>query len=333
MSNMEIVNINRDILILGTNERLIREIGEKTKGLVISDSKTFESVKQARTEIVTLRTSIDKARKTANKTHRDAINDNNNKAEVLTIIISEYEEPLQTQVKNWQDKKSDEKRIKDEAENLRVTAHTDAVNVIRNLPVAYVNASIEDIQGVIEHYLSIEITEDVFEEYAIEARHVLKQSIESMDTMLIAAKLRQAETNRQAEAQTRIDADQKKLDKQREQQEAEARECKKKQDDEKMRLRIQRDELNKKQRESDKKAEQERRRREEKIRSENEEKERQQREEALRPDKEKLIVFADQIRALKGPDVASDDTKYINQCALQLLDRVANIIQQQCNAL
>lgn len=318
VENIESAKKMHEVLILGTNEQLIREIGEKTKGLVISDTKTFESVKQARTEIVTLRTSIDKCLKTANKVHRGHIAENNIKAEVLTVITAEYEEPLQAQVKNWQEKIADEKRIKAETEAVRVAAHTNAINVIRNLSVTHVNASIDQMQCIINHYSNLDITEVVFEEYAIEARQVLRQSLESLVTMQVAAKNSKAETDRQAEVQAQLDEQQKKLDEQREQLEADARKRKKIQDAEDKRLRVQREILEGQQREALQKQA---------------EKERLEREKALRPDKENLFAFADQIRVLTGPDVDSDEAAFIIECALKGLHKVANIIHQQCENL
>lgn len=349
--NIEIVDEENEVLVLGTNERLIREVGEKTKGLVISDSKTFESVKKARTEMVTVRTSIDKARKTANQTHRDAIADNDTQAKALTVIASEYEEPLQGQVKKWEDQKAEEKRIKEEAEQARKAVHISAIDTIRNLPVTHVNASIEELQGVIDHYTALVITEEVFEEYAIEAQQALKSSLANLDTMITNARDQAAEAERQKAEQRRLDEEQKKLDEQREQQEAkareeqkkldeqreeqeaEARERKEEQDAEEKRLEKKRKDLEKCQREADERAESERQEREANAKREQEEQERQQREEALRPDKEKLVAFASQIRELNGPEVASDEAALIIECALRELAGTANIISQQCEAL
>ncbi|MEE9223011.1 MAG: hypothetical protein V3V40_06100 [Nitrosomonadaceae bacterium] len=332
-NEMEVVDKTLEVLILGTNERRIREIGEKTKGLVISDNKTFESAKQARTEMVTVRTSINKARVAANQVHRDGISENDIQAKSLTDIAVEYEEPLQTLVKAWQEKLADQKRITEEAEQTRKENHNSCISVIRNLPVTHINASIEQIQGVIDHYSSIEITDDVFEEYAIEARHVLKQSLESLDTMLVAAKDRKVETDRQATAQAELDKQQKKLDEQRDQQETDAAQRKQEQADEDKRLQAQRDELDKQQREANEKAESEILAYQEQDRRGQLEKEQQQREEALRPDKEKLVAFADQIRTWSGPEVTSDEAGYIVECALKGLARAADMIHQQIEAL
>ncbi len=319
---MDVICETNEVLILGTNERLIREIGEKTKNLVISDAKTFESVKQARTEIVTLRTSIDKARKSANQTHRDGIAENDLQAKSLTEIVVYYEEPLQNQVKKWQDKKAEEKRIKEDTEKVRITGHTTAINAIRDLPGAYINASSEVVQGVIDDCFNIDIREDTFEEYAIEAQQVLKNTLLNLSTMLASAREREAETKRQKTEQTRLADEQKKLDKQREEQETENK-----------RLQAAREKLERQQRKVDEKVESERLELEDKIRQEEEEKQRLQREEALRPDKEKLIAFADQIRELHGPEVTSDEAIIIIECALDGLSQAANIIHQQCEFL
>lgn len=330
---MEVVDEKTEVLVLGTNERRIREVGEKTKGLVISDSKTFDSVKKARTEMVTVRTSINKARIAANQKHRDGIADNDLQAKSLTDIASEYEEPLQTQVKNWQDKKDEEKRVKEEAEQVRKDNHTAAINVIRNLSVTHINATIEQMQGVIDHYSTLEISEDVFEEYAIEAQQVLKNSLESLDTMLVAAKGRKAETDRQAEAQARIDEQQKQLDEQTQKQAIETKRRKTEQDAEDKRLKAEREKLEQIQRDADEKVESERLAYQENDRLEREEEERQQREEALRPDKEKLIAFADQIDGLQVPDIASDEAEAIIEGALIRLVATVTYIQQQCDDL
>lgn len=330
---LDVVDEKTEVLVLGTNERLIREIGEKTKGLVISDNKTFESVKKARTEIVTVRTSINKARIAANQTHRDGIADNDLQAKSLTDIATEYEEPLQTQVKNWQAKKDEEKRVKEEAEQVRKDAHTTIINAIRNLPIDHVNGSVTQLQGLIDHYSMLVVTERVFEEYAIEAQQVLKNTLESLGTMLVAAKGRKAETDRQAKAQAQIDEQQKKLDKQRQEQEAETKRRKTEQDAEDKRLDDKREAMEKEQREVKEKVESERLAYEENDRLEREESERQQREEALRPDKEKLIAFADQIDGLEVPDIASDEAEAIIEGALIRLVATVTYIQQQCDDL
>ncbi len=333
VEKMDLVDEKTEVLVLGTSERLIREIGEKTKNLVISDTKTFESVKKARTEMVTVRTSINKARIAANQTHRDGIADNDLQAKSLTDIATEYEEPLQTQVKNWQDKKDEEKRIKDEAEQVRKDNHTAAINVIRNLPVTHVSATIEQMQGVIDHYSTIVISEDVFEEYAIEAQQVLKNSLESLDTMLVAAKGRKAETDRQAEAQARIDEQQKNLDEQTEKQAIETKRRKTEQDAEDKRLKDKREALETEQRQIKEKAESELLAYQENDRLERVEEERGKREKALRPDKEKLIAFADQIDGLDVPDVTSDEAATIIESTLVRLVATVVYIQQQCDDL
>ncbi len=330
---MEVVDEKTEVLILGTNERRIREIGEKTKGLVISDSKTFESAKKARTEMVTVRTSIDNARKGANKTHKDAIADNNLEAKTLTDIATEYEEPLQTIVKNWQDKKVEEKRITQEAEQARKAAHTTTINAIRNLPVDHINASVTQLQGLIDHYSILEITEDVFEEYAIEARQVLKHSLESLGTMLEAVKGRKAESDRQVAAQVDIDEQHKKLDQQRIDQEAENKRRETEQNAEDNRLKDEREAIEKEQREADQKAECETLAHEENDSRDQAEQQRKQKEEELRPDKEKLIAFADQIDDLEVPEVASDEAREIIEGTLVRLIATVTYIQQQCDDL
>lgn len=319
---VEVMDEKCEVLVLGTSELRIRAIGEKTKGLVISDNKTFESVKQARTEMVTVRTSINKARISANQIHRDGISDNDLQAKSLTEIAAEYEEPLQTQVKNWQNKKEDEKRVREEAEKTRKADHADAIDVIRNLSVTHVNTPIEQLQDVIDHYSALEITEDVFEEYAIEAQQVLKNTLLTLDTMIQTAKNREAEAERNKVEQTRLAELEKKLDEQRAEQNAEHE-----------RLKNEREALEKKQRDADQMVESENQAYEENALRDRQTKEHEQRVEALRPDKEKLIALADQIDDLDIPDVASHEGGLIIEGALVRLVATVSYIQQQCDDL
>lgn len=361
----EIVNEKNEVLVMGTSERLIREVGEKTKGLVVSDAKSFDSIKKARTEMVSVRTSIDKALKVINKSHRDAITDNNTQAKALTAIAAEYEQPLQDQVKKWENIKEEEKRLNEEKEQARIAVYISAISDFRNLPVTYVNASIENIQGVINNYLNIDISEDTYEEYAIEARQVLNQTIETLTTMLDAAKEQEAEAERQAAAQVVLDEAQKILDEQREEQDKIALKRKSEQDAEALKLEEQRKEQQKeaedRQKIQDEEAlkleneriefERQKKVAEDKIESDRleaeqkeidikleakrlqDEKDEQIRQENIRPDREKLVVFAGELDNIATPEVDSDEARAVILTAKRALASLSNDIIQKCENL
>lgn len=164
---------------LGVTELTIVEAGEKYKGLVISDSKTYDSTKKARTEMVTMRTSIAKALKIIQKPLKDQIDSNKDEAARLTGIVASYEDPLQRTVKAWEIAKAEEKRIEEEAEEKRKQHHIGRIEELRSLTAGCRDKNTASLEERMEHVKTLEPGED-YEEYIDEAKMAYRGTLTAL---------------------------------------------------------------------------------------------------------------------------------------------------------
>ena len=109
MENTTEDSAQKSVAIFNTNDKAIALLSEKYKDLVISDTKTCESVKNARTEMVSVRTGIAKALKEAYKPHDAAKARLKQEAGRLTELAAPIECQLQQTVTAWDNKKAIEK--------------------------------------------------------------------------------------------------------------------------------------------------------------------------------------------------------------------------------
>lgn len=222
---------SNQIVSLGTNAKKITALGRKFKDLIISDTKTYESTKHARTTMVSVRTGIAKALITANKPHKNSIELNKGEAARLTALAKPIEDELQETVKFWESEKTKEKAEKERKEQERIQAHKNTINKIIAFNRVDFNASSDDVRVMRDELGEIVIDESL-EEFEIEAKEAFDAADFILDSALEGATDREFEAeklkieqeelaiekeklesakNKLADEQAKIDAEKKKL--------------------------------------------------------------------------------------------------------------------------
>lgn len=222
-------NKSNELISLSTNDKKIAEIGKKYNGLVISDIKTFELCKAARTHMVSLRTGIAKALKVGVKPFKDIIELNKKEAARLTALVVEIEEPLQKTVKAWESKKAEEKAENERIEADRIAKHKAVNQKIITLGNLAYGASIEDIEKQLTELNDI-VVDSSLEEFEEDSKTAKSTSNFMLESALIGAREQEKrdderriedlrlekERKELQERQEKIDAEKKKLEEQRE---------------------------------------------------------------------------------------------------------------------
>jgi ElaB/YqjD/DUF883 family membrane-anchored ribosome-binding protein len=153
-------------------ESVIKERAEKYNRLIISDNRSYNATKAARTEFVSIRTSIDKALKEGNKPLNDMIKRNRDEAKRLIELAKPTEDYLQEQVRAWEEKKEAERQAKIAAEKARVAAIQAKISEITK-SAANVNGVSSDLFyariATIES-ITIDASYEEFQQQATEAK-------------------------------------------------------------------------------------------------------------------------------------------------------------------
>ena len=202
-------------------EDVIIEKSKAYEGLVISDNKSYESTKKARTEFVKIRTSIQRAVKIGNEDLMAQVNANKNEAKRLIQLAAPTEQALQAEVKRWEDKKEAEKQAKIKAEEERVALHQARIRNIRAMTQLGFNPSSEAIQSVINQ-LHETVIDESFEEFQQHAQTEKDQALETLNSVLAEAlhteevmRQREEEQKRLEEERKRIAAEQAEIERER----------------------------------------------------------------------------------------------------------------------
>lgn len=228
MENTTPQNGNTSVAVFDTNEKAIALLNEKYSRLVISDSKTFESVKSARTEMVSIRTGIQKSLKEAYKPYDTAKTELKNEAARLTGLAAPTETYLQSTVKAWEDKKLIEKQERDRIEQERTDSIKAKIEGIRAVSDNLQGKSAEFIKSLGDTVNAVKVDESIFQEFIDEAAYVKDKTIRALRQAYSQAKQREdedaqriadrAELDRQkeemAEKQRKMDEQQAALDRQ-----------------------------------------------------------------------------------------------------------------------
>jgi hypothetical protein len=182
-------------------ESVIKERAEKYNRLIISDNRSYNATKAARTEFVSIRTSIDKALKEGNKPLNDMIKRNRDEAKRLIELAKPTEDYLQDQVKAWEDKKEQERQAKIEAERQRVAAIQARINAIRTNSIISRGATSESIRDTIDH-VQLMVIDESFEEFEQAAYEAKSETLSILAEALAYAEQQEKEAaERKAESE------------------------------------------------------------------------------------------------------------------------------------
>ena len=223
-------------------EDVILDRADKYFNLVISDNKTYDATRAARTEMVSIRTSIEKALKIGNDPLNNQIKANREEAKRLMELAKPTEDYLQKTVKDYEAKKEAEREAKIQAERARVENIQNYIAAFAKMAHVTSGMNSDAVRETINDVKSIEVDEfyEEFKEQADKAKSDAMASLElSLNEKLEQERLdaeRKAESERlrleaekqaqeRAEFEAKQAAAQAELDRQREAIEAQQREA------------------------------------------------------------------------------------------------------------
>lgn len=294
--------------------------------VTLEDAPSYKICREALTKCVRTRTGTDKRRKELTEKARDWIGDVNSAAKKLIAPLAPVEAHLKAELQKEDSRKAAIRAEKERVELKRVSEIQAKIQRIVGLSSSVLNASLLEIEQAEKDLETIVVTVDEYGEFtptADQARADAAADILTAKTL--RQKLDREEKERQAEA-IRLEA-------QKKEQEAEASRLKKVQDDITAKQKIETDKISAERKkiedekaaiEAERKAEEERKNREEfkrlaKIQAEKDaaeklekekaeqadrelaEKKEAERQESLRPEKDKLISFAEAVKAVPYP--------------------------------
>lgn len=287
----------------------------REKFAVLPDFKTKEGYEEGRVgirELVTLRTSLDKARKKLNKDDQDRISFRNAEAKRITGVLTELEDPMKAAKAVIDDAVELAKEEKRQEEARRIEKITEAMNGITQCGNVDPTMESADIKAMEARAVEVNAGFD-FEEFKDAADAERKRVLAHVAKIL----LDRVEFEDQQREQTRIaqeQAEQQKL------LDDKAAELQKQQDEQQKKIDDQQAEIDKQK--ADAAAEEERKAQEARAEEERKEKEAENkrkeeeadklaenesaRQEAMRPEKDKLLDWAKKLRFIDGPDGITD---------------------------
>ncbi|HEV2540241.1 MAG TPA: DUF1351 domain-containing protein [Frateuria sp.] len=259
----------------------LAELRQKHQGVVydVTVPKQMKAAKEARAELRTLRTTLEKTRKEIKAPALERCRMIDEEAKRITAEIVALEEPIDIQIKAEEARAESERLQKLEAERLRVEAIQQKIQAIRDVPAGLVGKPSVIIAGQLAKLEAEQLDEEEFAEFFDIGRDALDATIGRVKQLLDAQRDHEAE-------QKRIEAERAELARLRE--EAEAR---RRADEEKAAAeRAEQDRLAREQREREAAAQREReeaeraerQRQEDEARAAREEQERAEREEQER---------------------------------------------------
>jgi colicin import membrane protein len=165
-------------------EDVILDRAEKYSNLVISDNKSFDATRAARTEMVSIRTSIEKALKIGNEPLNNQIKANRDEAKRLIELAKPTEDYLQKTVKDYEAKKEAEREAKIQAERARVENIQNYIAAFAKMAHVTSSMNADDVRDTINDVKSIEV-DDFYEEFKEQANQAKSEAIASLEISLI----------------------------------------------------------------------------------------------------------------------------------------------------
>lgn len=190
-------------------------------------TKEGEAIARAnRKELVTLRTSTDKAYEQINGPLLAIQRDARALKKLITDEVTKYETPIDEAIKAVEAEREAEKKRKEEAERQRLLAIRQRMSDIAAIPVAHVRSTSAEVEAAIEALGAQEISEADFGDFAEDAQGVRQRALEELKGLsdaafareqaeMRAAEERAAEDQRRRDEAARLAAERAELDRQR----------------------------------------------------------------------------------------------------------------------
>lgn len=185
----------------------IAEIKEKSKNLIIVDRKSYEATKALRTEVVTMRTTLDKARKAKVDPLNKEVKRLNDLAKSYEAKIKEVEDPLQKTVKDYEEELAAEKLRKENEEKTRLDAINAKITSIRKFSLPTYKVASE-IASIIAELHDLHIDLEIYQELTGEAERAKSETLEALALMYAERQRIEREDAERKEAEEKLAAEQ-----------------------------------------------------------------------------------------------------------------------------
>jgi hypothetical protein len=332
---MEEEIMNTELIPYSLEQATIEALKSKYLDVTIKpdDKAAYAMVMAGLRECRDIRTDVDAWHKVKKEWIVKAGNFYDTERRRVKALVAPIEEHLDAVRKIEDDRKAAIKAEKEQVERDRVATIRARIFDIMMLASNLTGKTAPELQQISEALFDTNITKEVYQEFTDEAERV---KMECLDAALKARETRI--TWEQEEAARKVEAE--RLEKQRKEQQDEAQRLaeekvkleleRKADEDRRYREQILRNASERAEKEAREKLEREERERKEKEEAEAKEKERKA---AQAPDKEKLLAFADELSAVKAPEVISDPAQVIVGDVSHALRGVIAMIRKEAGRL
>lgn len=179
--------------IIDPIERVLEEARSKYTNVVfdLTTTKGDKEARRARADIVSIRTSADKAYAEWNKPILAEQRLAREKVAYIKEEVEKLERPIDEQIKADEARREAERQAKAAAEAARVKVIRDRIAVIAGLPTAVVDMSSQEIADVICDLKAAPLTEERFAEFLQEAVDLVGQMLEKLEALRESAHSRE----------------------------------------------------------------------------------------------------------------------------------------------
>ena len=195
--------------IIDPIERVLEEARAKYESVVfdLTTTKGDKEARRARAEIVSIRTSADKAYSEWNKPILAEQRLAREKVAYIKDEVEKLERPIDEQIKAEEARRELERQAKAAAEAARIKAIRDRIAVISGLPTAVVDMSSQEIADVICDLNAAPLTDERFAEFLDEAKELVGRMLEKLEVLRESAAAREARELAIAAAQRQLEED------------------------------------------------------------------------------------------------------------------------------
>ena len=294
---------------------------EATPDLVVT-AQGRDEIKSMAYKVARSKTLIDDLGKETQSEWKKKVDGINARRKQARDFLDDLKTEVRKPLTDWEAEEEKRRQEKIAAEEKRVADIRDRINSIKFTATLSPGTSAGEIQSRLQDLLKIEITDEVFQEFAGEAQAVLTESVHKVaDALDKAIKWEEEQAAAKAEAE--------RLKKVQKEQEAEAARLQAIADEQVAKQKAIDDE--KAQIEADKKAEREAR---EKKAGEEAEEAEKARQEALKPDREKLIDFAKHLIDFHwGGGIESTDAMVIRDNAINKIRLIGHNVRKDAEEM
>jgi len=178
--------------------RGLAELRQRHQGVVydVTKPKEMKAAKEARAELRTLRTSLEKKRKEIKAPALERCRLIDEEAKRLTGEIVELEEPIDVQIKAEEARKQAGELARLEAERLRVEGIARAIEEIRNVPASLMGKPAVIIEGQLAKLREQALDPEFYAERFREAEDALAATVARVEQQLQAQREHEAEQRR-----------------------------------------------------------------------------------------------------------------------------------------